>query len=130
MARGDVKMVRRWQSGCGAVVLSAGMLAACSSSGGSASATSTPLNTTCRQVSAVLGNGPDPDADPVGYADAQILPLRQIRATTDPELERAIDDLATAYQQSSGANGVGSAAKQAVSQASDRINALCPGAAS
>ena len=32
---------------------------------------------TCQRVSAVLSNGPDPDADPVGYAEAQVLPLRQ-----------------------------------------------------
>src|SRR5580658_9784510 len=37
----------------------------------------------CRQVSAVLADGPDPDSDPVGYAEAQILPLRQVH-TSDP----------------------------------------------
>ncbi len=33
---------------------------------------------TCKQVEAVLSDGPDPEADPVGYAQAQILPLREI----------------------------------------------------
>ena len=32
----------------------------------------------CEQVGDVLADGPDPDADPVGHAEAQILPLRQI----------------------------------------------------
>jgi hypothetical protein len=79
-------------------------------------------------VSAVLGNGPDPGADPVGYAEAQILPLRQIK-TSDKDLKRAIDDLASAYQQFFRTNG-GSAATHAVSRAAANVNAICPGAAS
>src|ERR1700733_15082867 len=66
-------------------------LAACSSSGNG------PLQTvvtrTCQQVTAALSDGPDPGADPVGYAEAQILPLRQIR-TSDPTLKAAISRLA------------------------------------
>ena len=40
----------------------------------------------------MLSNGPDPDADPVGYAQAQILPLREID-TSDANLHQAIDAL-------------------------------------
>jgi hypothetical protein len=79
-------------------------------------------------VSAVLSDGPDPGADPVGYAFAQILPLRQIH-TSDRTLHAAIDDLATAYQEFYSSNGDKAAAK-AVSKASDKVNAICPGAAS
>jgi hypothetical protein len=76
----------------------------------------------------VLSDGPDPGADPVGYAEAQILPLRQIK-TTDKSLRRAIDDLASAYHQFFRTNG-GTVAKQAVSRAVDDVNSICPGAAS
>jgi hypothetical protein len=77
-------------------------------------------------VSAVLSDGPDPGADPVGYAFAQILPLRQIK-TSDQTLRNAIDNLASAYEQFYKANGVGQPASHAVSQSAARINALCPG---
>jgi hypothetical protein len=122
--------LRRSLCGCGMVVLSSGFVAACGSSNGAAKASSPPASSTCRQVSAVLSDGPDPDADPVGYAFAQIIPLRQIKVVSDQPLQQAIDGLATAYQQFYADDGVGSAAKHAVSQASDRVNALCPGAAS
>ena len=76
----------------------------------------------------MLSDGPDPGADPVGYAFAQILPLRQIH-TSDSALQAAIDDLAGAYQEFYGSNGDKVAAK-AVTTASDKVNAICPGAAS
>jgi hypothetical protein len=79
-------------------------------------------------VSAVLSDGPDPGADPVGYAFAQVLPLRQLH-TSDSSLQTAIDDLATAYQDFYSSKGDKAAAK-AVSKASDEVNAICPGAAS
>ena len=87
------------------------------------------VRTTCTQVSAVLSDGPDPDADPVGYAEAQILPLGQIR-TSDAALRAAIGKLASAYQEFFDSNGASSSAKLAVASASKRINSLCPGAAS
>jgi hypothetical protein len=83
---------------------------------------------TCQAVSAVLSDGPDPDADPVGYAEAQILPLEQIH-TSDPALQTAIDNLASAYQQVSSSNGASSANK-AAARAGNKINAICPGVAS
>jgi hypothetical protein len=59
-------------------------------------------------VSAVLSDGPDPTADPVGYAEAQIVPLRAVR-TDDVSLRQVLGQLADAYQQE---------------------YAICPGAAS
>ena len=53
---------------------------------------SSTVKTTCQQVSAVLSDGPDPGADPVGYAFAQVLPLRELH-TSDSSLQTAIDDL-------------------------------------
>ena len=59
------------------------MVSACSSSGHpTASAAAAPVaESACQQVGDALSNGPDPDTDPVGYAEAQIQPLRQIHAT-------------------------------------------------
>jgi hypothetical protein len=115
-------------------------LAACSSgSAASRPAASRPtaarqasraaLRSACRQVSAVLSDGPDPDADAVGYAEAQILPLGQIR-TADAPLRAAIGRLALAYREFFASNGTSGAAKLAVAAASTQVNALCPGAAS
>jgi hypothetical protein len=87
------------------------------------------LRSACSQVSAVLSDGPDPDADPVGYAEAQILPLGQIR-TADTPLRAAIGRLAGAYKAFFASNGSSAAAKQAVAAASKQVNAFCPGAAS
>jgi|HubBroStandDraft_4_1064222.scaffolds.fasta_scaffold696407_1 hypothetical protein len=109
----------------GALALSAGLLAGCGSSG-PAAATSSAATATCQQVGAVLSDGPDPDVDPVGYAEAQIRPLREIH-TSNSDLGAAIAHLATAYQQYSSTNGA-KAAKGMVSRAAKTINALCPGA--
>lgn len=75
----------------------------------------------------MLSDGPDPGADPVGYAEAQILPLRQVH-TSDGQLRAAINGLDAAYQQMFSTNGA-AAARRAVTKASDRTNAICPGAA-
>ena len=62
----------------------------------------------------MLTDGPDPDADPVGYALAQVGPLRQIKPTSDQPLQTAIDQLASAYQRFYAAGGVGASVKRAV----------------
>ena len=74
----------------------------------------------------MLSDGPDPSADPVGYAEAQVLPLRQIRASQQP-LQHAIARLASAYQQFEGTDGA-SRTRPALTSAVKTINALCPGA--
>jgi ABC-type phosphate transport system substrate-binding protein len=100
-----------------------------SSSAASGKATQTAETTaTCEQVSAVLSDGPDPGADPVGYAEAQVDPLRRI-STSDAALQGAIDKLADAYQTFYTSNGTKTAG-EAVSVASSAINSICPGAAS
>jgi hypothetical protein len=110
------------------------LLGACGSSAGSgssaaASAPAAAAEQACQQVSGALSDGPDPDADPVGYAEAQVLPLRQIH-TQDKALEAAIGGLADACQSFFTSNGKSSAAKEAVAVASKKISSLCPGAAS
>jgi|HubBroStandDraft_5_1064220.scaffolds.fasta_scaffold396349_1 hypothetical protein len=83
---------------------------------------------TCAQVGGVLADGPDPDADPVGYAEAQVGPLGKIQ-TQDAALRDAIGKLAGAYQDFFSSNG-STSAKQAVSAASNAINKICPGVTS
>jgi len=109
-----------------AAALMAVVLCSCGSSGHSAASAT---QDTCQRVSAVLSDGPDPDADPVGYAEAQINPLRQIDAP-DQALHAAIGQLADAYQQVFDSNGTSSKAKEAVSVASKKVDAICPGATS
>jgi hypothetical protein len=120
-----------WRQG-GAVamaVLVATPLAACGSASSSNRSSSAALKRACKQVEAVLSDGPEPAADPIGYAQAQVLPLRQID-TADRPLRKAIDGLASAYAAFSAANGAGHHAKSAVRAAVGDLNAICPGAAS
>ncbi len=100
------------------------LLAACGSSSTSAPTSAQVKKETCKQVEAVLSDGPEPEADPVGYAQAQVLPLRQID-TTDAKLHQAIDTLAAAYQAFSSSDGASS--KSTVSAARKTIERLCPG---
>ena len=77
----------------------------------------------------VLSDGPDPGADPVGYAQAQVLPLRQLKLTDAP-LSTAVQTLASAYQAySSGSNPGNATAAAAVAKAENAINTICPEAA-
>jgi hypothetical protein len=104
---------------------------ACASSAPSSGSASpaTPAAATCQHVGAVLSDGPDPGADPVGYAEAQIRPLRQLNVP-NPALRAAVRRLADAYQSYFASNGTSSTAREAVAVASRKVNALCPGAAS
>jgi hypothetical protein len=107
-------------------------ISACSSgsSSGSANASATTTSAAeaaCAQVAAVLTDGPDPGADPVGYAEAQILQLRQVK-TSDAAIQQAIDNLANAYSVYSTTNGTNKAATAAANAAITKINDLCPAA--
>jgi hypothetical protein len=101
------------------------LLAACGSSSKTTPSSAQVQKQTCQQIEAALSDGPDPEADPVGHAQAQVLPLRQIH-TTDAKLHQAIDTLASAYQAFSSSNGA-SSAKSAVGAATKTIEHLCPG---
>jgi hypothetical protein len=122
--------IRRFMVLTSAALGLAALLGACSSQAPAAKPVSAAaVRATCTKVSAVLSDGPDPDADPVGYAEAQILPLGQIR-TSDVRLRAAIGKLASAYRTFFDSNGSSSTAKLAVATASKQINSFCPGAAS
>jgi hypothetical protein len=95
----------------------------------STSSSATAIAATCEQVSAVLSDGPDPDADPVGFAEAHILLLRQV-STPDQSLRGALSQLADANQSFVASNGKSANAKEAVAVADKKINSICPGAAS
>jgi hypothetical protein len=118
--------LRRATPAAAALALCAGLLAACGSSSPASHTSSPAAQSTCLQLSGILSNGPDPDADPVGYAEAQILPLHQIH-TSDKAIGSAIDRLASAYQQFYSDNGT-KAAKTGVKAAAKTINNLCPDA--
>jgi hypothetical protein len=113
------------------VIPAALLLAACgSSSSGAAAASSQPVPAAdvCIQVADVLGNGPDPDFDPVGYAEAQFGPLAAVKAGK-PGLQTALRRLSTAYQQEF-THGVSKQTRSAVKAGQRAVNSICPGAAS
>jgi hypothetical protein len=118
---------RRWTApaAVATALALAALLAACGSSSTSTLSSAQVKQQTCKQLEAVLSDGPEPEADPVGHAQAQVLPLRQID-TSDARLHQAIDTLASAYQAFSSSDGRGSA-KSAVSSATKAIEHLCPG---
>jgi hypothetical protein len=104
-------------------------LSACGSSSPASSSSLSATQHACTTVSDVLANGPDPDADPVGYAEAQVLPLRQL-TLADTTLAHAVDQLDTAYKAFSSTNGAkGTPAAIKVSAAEKAVNAICPNAA-
>jgi hypothetical protein len=101
---------------------------ACSSAVSSATASSAAVASTCSKLAGALSDGPDADVDPVGYALAQIKPLRAIR-TTDEALEWAITKLASAYQSFYASNG-SKATKAGIAVASHEVDKICPGVTS
>jgi hypothetical protein len=104
-------------------------LSACGSSSPASSSSLSAKQQACTAVSDVLANGPDPDADAVGYAEAQVLPLRQLKLA-DTTLAHAVDQLDTAFKSFSSTNGAkGTPAAVKVSAAEKALNAICPDAA-
>ena len=107
-------------------------LAACGSASSQTSSTvslGSAVQQDCTSVADVLADGPDPGADPVGYAQAQVLPLRQL-TISDAALHRAVLTLASAYETyitSSTSTRAASAA--AVTKAENEVNKICPQAA-
>jgi hypothetical protein len=92
----------------------------------SSGAAKAQLKVTCMRVADVLSDGPDPSVDPVGYALAQVLPLRRI-TTSDRALQRDVDTLAAAYEavyKANNAKGTGAA----VDRAGKNLDTICPGA--
>jgi hypothetical protein len=112
-----------------ASLVAALFLTACSSGSHPAVSDAKAPSAACTQISAALSDGPDPGADPVGYAEAQIKPLQAIR-TGDTVLRAAISRLASAYAAVYATDGKSSAAARAVKDASRKVDSICPGATS
>jgi hypothetical protein len=113
------------------IIPAALLLAACGSSSSGAAAASNqrvPAADICVQVADVLGNGPDPHVDPVGYAEAQYGPLGAVKADK-PALQTALKQLSTAYQQEF-SQGVTKQTKSAVKAGQRAVNSICPETAS
>jgi hypothetical protein len=102
-----------------------GFLGACGSPG--TSQASAALVRSCQGVAAVLSEGPAPAADPVGYAEAQIRPLTEVR-TADRSLRQDIQRLDRAYREVFASNDSPASAR-AERIASVRLDAVCPKAA-
>lgn len=115
--------------GLSSLALTVPLLAACSSSpsGGSSGQAQAPA-AFCQKVLAVLSDGPDPKADPVGYALSQIAPLGQIR-TSDQALARRLSSLITADRALVSSNGSDHAASTSIAKDYAALNAACPGVA-
>jgi len=107
-------------------------VAACGSSSSQSSSTvslGTAVQQDCTTVTDVLSDGPAPDADPVGYAQAQVLPLRQL-TISDAALRSAVMSLASAYEKYSTSSGsTRTAAAAVVTKAENEVNKICPQAA-
>jgi hypothetical protein len=108
--------------------------AACGSSSSSTTASATSsasaLSQDCTAVSGVLANGPDSTADSVGYAEAQILPLKQLKLST-AKLQSAVTKLDAAFTAFVAAKSSSTQTQAAVQVTSteNAVNAICPGAA-
>ena len=111
------------------LALAVPLLAACSSgsAGGGSSQAQAPA-TVCQKVMAVLADGPDPDADPVGYALSQIAPLGQIH-TSDHALAKQLSDLIAADHALVNTNGSDRAATKSIAKDDKSLNNVCPGVA-
>jgi hypothetical protein len=122
----------RASAGTAAAAFLALAVAACgsaSSQTSSAAALGTAVQQDCTTISDVLSDGPDPGADPVGYAQAQVLPLRQL-TISDATLNHAVLTLASAYSTfSTSTTSTRAAAALAVSKAQNEVNKICPQAA-
>lgn len=104
-------------------------LSACGSSSPASSSSLSARQQGCTAVSDVLADGPDPDADSVGYAEAQVLPLAQLNLA-DTTLAHAVRQMDAAYKSFSSTNGAkGTPAAVSVSAAEKAVNAICPNAA-
>jgi hypothetical protein len=114
-------------------------LAACSAGGSdTASSTSAPGGgaavakapaALCNELNAVLSDGPDPSADPVGYALSQILPLQQQVHASDTSVMATVNQLIAADQAFYNSNGADKSAGATIQEDYKAIDKACPGVA-
>ena len=111
------------------------VLGACSSAGsaarnagGGGAALSKAPEALCQQLDGIFSDGPDPGADPVGYALSQIQPLKGLHPS-DTSITAALARLIPADQQLVSSSGADKAAATSIRQADEAINRSCPGVA-
>jgi hypothetical protein len=109
--------------------------------GGAPAATSSQRNTNahavaaktppqlCQALNAVLADGPDPGADPVGYALSQILPLQQQVHSSDAAVMATVHQLVAADQAFYDAKGDDKPAAATIQKDYSALNRACPGVA-
>ena len=111
--------------------------AACSSSSSTSSTTSAStldptsrLAQDCTAITDTLADGPDPTADSVGYAEAQVLPLKQLKIN-ESNVQTTVDRLDAAFTAFVAAKTSAAQTQAAVqvTSAENAVNAVCPGAA-
>ncbi len=108
------------------VLVLGSLAAACGTPSGANAAVGDARAIACMKVGAVLSNGPEPSADPIGYAEAQIRLLRRVK-TSDAALRSAIARLDEAYAHfydRSGAPG----ARHEIASSARAVDRICPGA--
>jgi hypothetical protein len=125
-----VQRLHRRCLGLSSLALTVPLLAACSSSpsGGSSAQAHAPA-AVCQKVLGVLSDGPDPDADPVGYALSQIGPLGQIH-TSDQALAQRLSNLISADRALVSSTGSDHAATKSIAKDDAALNTICPGVSS
>jgi hypothetical protein len=114
-------------------------LAACSSGGPNPSSTGSRRSggvavakapvALCNELNAVLSDGPDPGADPVGYALSQILPLQQQVHGSDAAVMATVSQLIEADQALYNSSGADKSAAATIERDYTAINKACPGVA-
>jgi hypothetical protein len=92
---------------------------------GSSQPSAGTVSASCTQIAATLSDGPDPGTDPIGYAEAQVRPLRALRIS-DSALRTAVGRLADAYAAVFATSDT-SAARRRLSAAVAALNTICPG---
>jgi hypothetical protein len=83
----------------------------------------------CKKLHGIFSDGPDPDADPVGYALSQIKPLSAVH-TSDHAASTVLTKLVAADRALYTSNGSDPAAKEEIKKADAQVNKSCPGVAS
>ncbi len=125
--RGTNEVGRIETAVCCALVLSVSLLSACGTSTPTSVDPTQATQSTCQRVNAALSDGPDPRADPVGYALSQVAPLRNVAQTaSDPALRQAIDRLVTDFGAQYRDGGTDSSVDKPVTSALAQVQSLCP----
>jgi hypothetical protein len=97
--------------------------------GGGATTAAAAPQALCQELNAVLSDGPDPHADPVGYALSQILPLEQQVHSSDTAVMAEVAQLIAADKAFYNSNGADKSAASTIAKNYTAINKACPGVA-